>query len=145
MQCVRTNYDDDDIVVLFHNGANPFVTNEEIKDVITTARENGAAVVAHPTTDTIRTVSQNRFSQGAIDRSHLWNMQTPQAMKLDIADAAFAHAREHDFLGTDDVSLVEEIGGDVVVVSASQYNFKVTTPLDLLLAEAVLAHTKQNT
>jgi len=138
VECVCDNYDDEDIVVLFHNGANPFVSNEEIKRVADSARECGAAVVAHPTSDTIRRVDDDNVSQGVIDRSELWNMQTPQAIKLELAKEAFDNAREKDFLGTDDVSLVEELGGDVVIVEASDNNFKVTTPIDLALAEVIL-------
>ncbi len=138
VNCVCDNYDNDDIVVLFHNGANPFVTGEEIRNVASKARGYGAAVVAHPTKDTIRKVNDDNMSQGVVDRSELWNMQTPQAIKLELAKEAFDKAREKEFLGTDDVSLVEELGGDVVIVEASDNNFKVTTPIDLALAEVIL-------
>ncbi len=139
--CVCDHYDNEDVVVLFHNGANPFVSSDEIKRVADGARKHGAAVVAHPTSDTIRRVDDNNISRGVIERSELWNMQTPQAIQLELAKKAFDHAREKDFLGTDDVSLVEELGGDVVIVEASDNNFKVTTPIDLALAEVIV---KQN-
>ncbi len=138
VNCVCDNYDDDDVVVLFHNGANPFVSSEEIRNVANSARECGAAVVAHPTKDTIRKVNDDNVSQGVVDRSELWNMQTPQAIKLELAKEVFDTAREKNFLGTDDVSLVEELGGDVVIVEASDNNFKITTPIDLALAEVIL-------
>jgi len=139
--CVCDHYDNEDVVVLFHNGANPFVSSDEIKRVADGARKHGAAVVAHPTSDTIRRVDDNNISRGVIERSELWNMQTPQAIQLELAKKAFDHAREKNFLGTDDVSLVEELGGDVLITEASDNNFKVTTPIDLALAEVIV---KQN-
>ncbi|HIP49994.1 MAG TPA: 2-C-methyl-D-erythritol 4-phosphate cytidylyltransferase [Candidatus Pacebacteria bacterium] len=139
VKCVRDNYDNEDIIVLFHNGANPFVSEHEIKCVADAAHKNGAAVVAHPTKDTIRKVDNDNISKGVIDRSELWNMQTPQAIQLELALKAFDEAEEKDFIGTDDVSLVEELGGDVIIVEASDNNFKVTTPIDLALAEVILS------
>lgn len=138
VKCVCDNYDETDAVVLFHNGANPFVSEQEIRCVADAARDCGAAVVAHPTKDTIRRVDDDNVSKGVVDRSELWNMQTPQAIQLELALEAFDRADEKDFLGTDDVSLVEELGGDVVIVEASDNNFKVTTPIDLALAEVIL-------
>ena len=138
VRCVGEKCCEDDVVVLFHNGANPFVSNEEIRCVVSEARANGAAVVAHKTKDTIRRVDEDNKSKGVVDRSELWNMQTPQAIQLELALEAFENAKEKDFLGTDDVSLVEELNRDVVVVEASDNNFKITTPIDLALAEVIL-------
>jgi 2-C-methyl-D-erythritol 4-phosphate cytidylyltransferase len=127
-----------DLIVLFHNGANPFVTEDEIASVILNAKKNGAAVVAHKTKDTIRKVNPKGISLGVIDRKNLWNMQTPQAIKFPLAQKAFEKARRDNFLGTDDVSLVENLGKKVKVIEASENNFKITTPLDLELAKIVL-------
>jgi 2-C-methyl-D-erythritol 4-phosphate cytidylyltransferase len=138
VRCVGEKCCEGDVVVLFHNGANPFVSNEEIRRVADEARTNGAAVVAHKTKDTIRRVDEDNKSKGVVDRSELWNMQTPQAIQLELALEAFENAKEKDFLGTDDVSLVEELNRDVVVVEASDNNFKITTPIDLALAEVIL-------
>jgi 2-C-methyl-D-erythritol 4-phosphate cytidylyltransferase len=131
-----------DSVLVFHNGANPFATQNEIEEVIFTAKKFGAAVVAHKTKDTIRRVDKNGKSLGVIDRSQLWNMQTPQAIKFPLAVKAFLKAREDNFLGTDDVSLVERLGKKVKVIEASKNNFKVTTPIDLELAKIVLKNKK---
>ena len=81
-------------------------------------------------------------SVGVIDRSNLWNMQTPQAIKFPLAVKAFLKAKADNFLGTDDVSLVERLGKKVKVIEASQNNFKVTTPLDLELARIILRSKK---
>jgi len=138
VRCVYENVVGGDVVVLFHNGASPFVSSEEIKCVADEARDGGAAVVAHKTKDTIRKVDDDNVSKGVIDRSELWNMQTPQAIQLELALEAFDNADKKEFLGTDDVSLVEELGRDVIIVEASDNNFKVTTPIDLALAEVIL-------
>lgn len=130
------------MVVLFHNGANPFVTQDEIAEVILNAKKLGAAVVAHKTKDTIRRVSSARLSLGVIDRSSLWNMQTPQAINFTLAVRAFFKAKKDGFLGTDDVSLVERLGKKVKIIEASENNFKITTPLDLELAKIILKKIK---
>jgi 2-C-methyl-D-erythritol 4-phosphate cytidylyltransferase len=132
------------LIVLFHNGANPFVKREEIKSVIEATKKYGAAVVAHRTKDTIRQVDGRGISMGVIDRSGLWNMQTPQAIKFSLAKKAFQKAREDNFLGTDDVSLVERLGKKAKVIEASEYNFKITTPLDMELAKMVFKKNKDN-
>lgn len=126
------------MIVLFHNGANPFVSQEEIKNVVAGALKYGAAVVAHKTKDTIRKVDEANLSLGVLDRSNLWNMQTPQAIEFSLAFRAFEQAQVDGFLGTDDVSLVERMGRKVKIIESSENNFKVTTPLDLELARVVL-------
>lgn len=126
------------LVVLFHNGANPFVSQGEIYESIREAKRNGASVVAHRTKDTIRRVDKKGFSRGVIDRSDLWNMQTPQTIRFELAKEAFERARKDKFLGTDDVSLVERLGKKVKIIEASDDNFKVTTPRDLELARIIL-------
>jgi len=131
-----------DSILIFHNGANPFVAQNEIKEVILNTKKFGASVVAHKTKDTIRQVDKNGNSVGVIDRSNLWNMQTPQAIKFPLAVKAFLKAKADNFLGTDDVSLVERLGKKVKVIEASQNNFKVTTPLDLELARIILRSKK---
>lgn len=130
------------IILLFHNGANPFVSQKEIMNVVSNAKRFGAAAVAHKTKDTIRKVDERGLSLGTIDRNNLWNMQTPQAIKFPLALRVFKKAKYDNFLGTDDVSLVERFGGTVKIAEASENNFKVTTPLDLELAKVILKKLK---
>lgn len=130
------------VTLLFHNGANPFVTIKEIKNVITASKIDGAAVVAHKTKDTIRKVDENKFSKGVIDRNELWNMQTPQAIQLNLAKKSFEYAFQNDFEGNDDCSIVENYGKNVKIVEASDNNFKITTPIDLELAKVILNNNK---
>jgi len=129
-------------VVLFHNGANPFVTSEEITNSIINAKKYGASVVAHPTKDTIKEANKNGMVVKTLDRSKLWNMQTPQTIKFPLAYEAFTKASRDNFIGTDDVSLVERLGKKVKIIEASENNFKITTPLDLELAEIIIKNFK---
>lgn len=139
VRCVNKYYGHhNNVIVLFHNGANPFVENDEIQRVVCATKKHGAAVVAHKTKDTVRRAGHDGLSQGVIDRLGLWHMQTPQAIQLPLAVKVFDVADKDGFLGTDDVSLVERLGGDVVIVEASDNNFKVTTPIDLALARVIL-------
>jgi 2-C-methyl-D-erythritol 4-phosphate cytidylyltransferase len=64
-------------------------------------------------------------------------MQTPQTIEFKLAKKAFGKARKDGFIGTDDVSLVEKLGKKVKVIEASEFNFKITTPIDLELAEII--------
>jgi 2-C-methyl-D-erythritol 4-phosphate cytidylyltransferase len=126
------------MVLLFHNGANPFVTPLEISTCVVEAKKRGACAVAHKTKDTIREVNPRGLSIQVLDRSKLWNMQTPQAIQLALALRAFRKANTDNFLGTDDVSLVERLGKKVKIIEAAKNNFKLTTPLDLELAKIIL-------
>lgn len=128
----------DDDIILFHNGANPFFTEKEIEGVIAGAKKHGAAAVAHRTKDTIKRVSDEGRVVRTLERAGLWNMQTPQAIKMDLAVRAFKKAEEDNFLGTDDISLVENLGEKPLVIEASDNNFKITTPIDLKLAEIII-------
>lgn len=139
----KTIKDKTKTIVLFHNGANPFVTSEEISEVIVNAKKYGASAVAHPTKDTIKKVDKNGLVVETLDRSKLWNMQTPQAIKFPLAFKAFTKAEKDNFIGTDDVSLVERIGKKVKIIEGSKYNFKITTPLDLELAKIIIKGIKK--
>lgn len=124
-------------VVLFHNGANPFVSLGEIKETILAAQKFGAAAVALPATDTIKEVDEKKMVMKTLDRSKLWNMQTPQGLRLDWAKKAFEKAERDCFLGTDDISLAERLGKKAKIVLASPFNFKITRPIDLELAKII--------
>lgn len=133
----REGGNDKENFLLFHNGANPFVSEDEIKNSIEIARKYKACAVAHPTKDTIKKVDENRMVLKTLDRKKLWNMQTPQTIELKLAKKAFGKARKDNFVGTDDVSLVENLGEKVKIIEASEFNFKITTPIDLELAEII--------
>lgn len=126
-------------IVCVHNGANPLVSEKEITTTIAATKEYGAAVVAVPVKDTIRVVDGELFSVKTLDRKKLWAMQTPQCIRFDLAKEAFEKAFGDGFYGTDDVQLVERLGGRVKIVEGSYENFKITTPEDALAAEKVFS------
>jgi 2-C-methyl-D-erythritol 4-phosphate cytidylyltransferase len=127
-------------IVVFHNAANPLVTPQEISEVIKAAKQHGAAAVGVPARDTLRRVDGKGFSQGVVPREGVWQMQTPQAIKYELAVEAFNHAyaSKEPFKATDDVALVENLHKPVAIVKAHPHNFKVTIPEDIPIAEAAL-------
>jgi len=125
-------------VAIFHNGANPFITKQEISRCIGEAKKHGACAVAHPTKDTVKEVSEKGLVIRTLERKKLWNMQTPQAIQFNLAIKAFSKASRDNFLGTDDVSLVERLGGKVKIIEGSSNNFKITTPIDIKLAKIII-------
>ena len=129
-------------LVLVHDGARPFVEQETIGQAIEVAMKYGAAVVAVPVKDTIKTANAEAVVLKTLDRSSLWQIQTPQIFRRELLVSAHEQAAAAGFLTTDDAALIEWAGGSVRLVRGSYYNFKVTTPEDVLLAEAVAAGGK---
>lgn len=123
-------------LVLVHDAARAFVPAEVIDRVIAALSSADGAVPTLPVSDTIRTVGPSGELGGLVDRSGLLAMQTPQGFHREIL--VRAHAAARDDAATDDAALVEAIGGHVVAVAGDHRAFKVTVPLDLALAEAVL-------
>lgn len=125
-------------VVLVHDGARPFVKHEHIDKLVETAEQTGAAVLAVPVKDTIKRVEGSQVAE-TFDRSSLWAVQTPQAFRLSLLKKAHIEAESRGFLGTDDASLVERLDGcSVHVVEGAYTNIKLTTPDDLISAEAIM-------
>lgn len=124
-------------VVAVHDGARPLVAPDVIDSVVSAAYGNDGAVVGIPAKDTIKLV-RDGFIAGTLDRSQAWQMQTPQAFRFDVLVKAHEAARKEGFLGTDDAVLVERAGGKLKAVLGSDENIKITTPTDVLIAEAIL-------
>ncbi|HPX60638.1 MAG TPA: 2-C-methyl-D-erythritol 4-phosphate cytidylyltransferase [Deltaproteobacteria bacterium] len=124
-------------VVLIHDGVRPFVTEEMIRQSIQTALEGVGALVAVPVKDTIKSVSSGVVT-GTPPRETLWQAQTPQSFLFGQILKAHQQAEQDGFTGTDDAALIERCGGQVRVVAGSYRNIKITTPEDLVLAEAFL-------
>jgi 2-C-methyl-D-erythritol 4-phosphate cytidylyltransferase len=139
-------------VVLVHDAARPLVPVELVDAVAAAVRDGAEAVVpALPVTDTVKVVDESGHVAATPDRSGLRAVQTPQGFRREVLAAAHAAARAHgaepaDLMpdATDDAGLVERAGGKVLVVPGSEEGFKVTRPLDLLLAEALLARRRSN-
>jgi 2-C-methyl-D-erythritol 4-phosphate cytidylyltransferase len=131
----------DSDLVLVHDAARPLVTVELIEATLAAAAGEGvdAAIAATRVTDTIKQADGGGVVTQTLDRAGLWAVQTPQVFRrealeraLDVPDDVLAQA-------TDDAWLVERAGGRVVVVPSTPENLKITTPLDLDLAELLLA------
>lgn len=120
--------------VIIHDGARPLVTVDLIESGLAAARETGAAIAAVPVTDTIKLAGDDLVVQGTPDRRHLWAAQTPQVFRFDIITEAYRRAKGDV---TDDASLLEQLGHKVKLFMGSYDNIKITTPGDLILAEAL--------
>lgn len=120
------------------DGARPLVTPELIDRVITTAVRCGAAAPAVPVKDTIKTAGEGGVVEQTLDRSVLRAVQTPQVFESSLLKAALQDAIEKQVPITDDCSAVERLGKAVFLVDGDEENLKITTPTDLILAEAIL-------
>ena len=124
-----------------HDGARPLVSGELIDKVIRAAHSYGAAAPAIPVKDTIK-VFEGGFIAATPDRSTLRAVQTPQVMDRDLLLGALEKAEQEGTALTDDCSAVEHIGMRVRMVEGEERNLKVTTPLDLKIAELLLEEKK---
>ena len=120
------------------DGARPLVTPELIDRVISAAARCGAAAPAVAVKDTIKSVREDGTVAETLDRSVLRAVQTPQIFEGSLLKAALQAAVEGDIPVTDDCSAVERLGKRVYLVDGDEENLKITTPVDLILAEAIL-------
>ena len=124
-------------LIAIHDGARPLVPQEVIRDAVARAALTGAAAPAVPLTDTIKRTEDGLVAE-TVDRSQLWAVQTPQVFEAGLIKAATQKAIDDGELLTDDCGAVERMGMKVTLTSGSQENIKITTPLDLILGEAIL-------
>lgn len=128
-------------LVCLHDSARPMLTPELARRVINAAEHHGAATAGIPIKFTIKQSTEQGFVQHTPDRSTIWEIQTPQAMKRHLIVQGFEKAMEQNLTVTDDVSLVELLGHPVKLVEGSHSNIKITTPEDLIIAERLLEQT----
>jgi 2-C-methyl-D-erythritol 4-phosphate cytidylyltransferase len=124
--------------VAVHDAARPLVMPQQIERVFAIAREHGAAALAEPVTDTLKRADADRVVSGGVNREGLFAMQTPQVFSRDLLLSAYAGVAEMNLSITDEVSAVEHLGAKVALVPNNEFNFKITYPRDLVLAESVL-------
>ena len=126
--------------VLVHDAARPLLTVELAQACLDAleARDLDAAIAAAAVTDTIKETGADRVVERTLDRSRLWAIQTPQAFRRAALERALGQPDDVVAAATDDAALVEALGGRVGIVEAPRENLKVTTPLDLALAERLL-------
>ncbi|MBZ0137722.1 MAG: 2-C-methyl-D-erythritol 4-phosphate cytidylyltransferase [Planctomycetes bacterium] len=123
--------------VLVHDAARPFVTGEDLASLMDTTRRTGAAILAHPVRDTLKRVEFDKNVSETVTRAGLWSAQTPQAFRRKDLLKAFETQNKKDV--TDDAEIYALNGGKCAVVLGGAMNFKITTPEDLEVAEALLA------
>ena len=118
--------------VVLHDGARPLIAPELIAHTINTLKgtlDADGAIVATPSIDTLKVV-ENGCIVGTPDRRVFWNAQTPQVFRAGVYRRAHASALSEGFVGTDDSSLIERLGGKVLVVEGKRSNIKLTVPED---------------
>ena len=130
-------------VVVIHDGVRPLVTEGLIALCVDGARQFGAASLGVPLKDTVKSLRPDGWVEQTVDRSKLWLTQTPQAFRREIIQEAYRRAYRESFYGTDDASLVERMGVRVKMIPGEERNIKITTAEDLLIAEALLAASRQ--
>ena len=128
-------------LVAVHDGARPLVSWQMIDRVIRAANTYGAAAPAIPVKDTIKVVKGGVVEQTP-DRSNLFAVQTPQVFDFDLLRGALKKVEQEQLQVTDDCSAVEQMGMRVKIVEGDERNLKVTTPMDLKIAQMLLEETK---
>lgn len=131
-----TEANDDTDLLAIHDGARPFATPELIDSVIEAARLNLAAAPAIPVKDTVK-VAVDGIVRETPDRSMLFAVQTPQVFDAQLLRAALQSAIEAGVPLTDDCSAVERMGKEIYLTEGLEENIKITTPLDMILAQAI--------
>lgn len=126
--------------VAVHDGARPLLTPGLISRGLEAARAVGAAIAAMPAIETVKTVDASGTITGTPERSNLWLAQTPQVFRTSLLVSAYDALRERPDSpdATDCARLVELLGHPVKVYEGERTNIKITTPQDLLIAEAIL-------
>ena len=128
-------------IVVVHDGVRPLVGIDLLGSVVKAARHHGAAIAAIPAGDTVKRVERGLVTR-TLEREKIWLAQTPQAFHTSLLRRAYHEAVSDKTTVTDDAALVERLGAEVHLVLGSNDNIKVTTPTDLIIAEALLAQRR---
>jgi 2-C-methyl-D-erythritol 4-phosphate cytidylyltransferase len=126
-----------DDIILIHDGVRPLISTETIDAVISGVQEHGACIAAVPVKDTLKSV-RDGLIESTPERSCMWAAQTPQGFRCNLIVNAHEQALAHGFSATDDASVLEWYGHPVAIAEGSYTNLKITTPEDLILAQALL-------
>ena len=124
-------------LVAVHDGARPLISWQVIDRTVRAANTYGAAAPAIPVKDTVK-VAQGGIVKETPERKHLYAVQTPQVFDLDLLRGALKKAAADKAEITDDCSAVERLGMSVKIVEGDERNLKITTPIDLTIAKALL-------
>ena len=134
-QCPKADF------IAIHDGARPFVSGEAIEKTVKAAFQYGAAALAQPARDTVKTVDKDNFVVSTIDRNAVRLMQTPQVFRKSLYLEALLACDDPDSF-TDDCMLMENEGYKVKIVDSDSFNMKITLKEDLEMAEAVMKGRK---
>jgi 2-C-methyl-D-erythritol 4-phosphate cytidylyltransferase len=125
--------------VAIHDGARPLTTPKLIRACLKMAEQHGSACCASPIPDTVKRASIEQMVQESVERTGLWAMQTPQIFSSGLILQAYAALMAKHEMVTDEVSAVQKLGKKIALLKNEDWNFKITFPHDLELAEHVLA------
>lgn len=129
--------------VVVHDVARPMVKADLIKRALQGAKETGCAVVALPVADTLKKADEAQFVEKTVSREQLYSVQTPQVFSRKLLEEALRWAESRGLDATDEAGVVERMGHRVKLVDGSVFNFKVTRPQDLEMAEALMRYQKE--
>lgn len=124
--------------VAIHDGARPLTTAKLIRECLQLAKQHGSACVASPIPDTVKRASTEGVVTESVERTGLWAMQTPQIFASGLILQAYAALIAKHEMVTDEVSAVQRLGKRIALLKNHEWNFKITFPHDLELAEHVL-------
>ncbi len=124
--------------VAIHDGARCLITSEMIRDTVRGAYEYGAAVAAEKSRDTVKCADANECVEQSPDRNTIWLAKTPQIFLADMYRVAVYTAEKENIRATDDSMLAERLGFKVRLVDCGSENIKITVPMDVTIAEAIL-------
>ena len=125
-------------LIAIHDGARPLISQEVITRTILAAKQYRAAVPAVPSTDTLKAVDEKGMIIGTVDRATTVRVQTPQIFEADLIKGALTKAAEKGLALTDDCAAMDMMGVKTFVVEGDPENIKITTPNDLVSAEAIV-------
>ncbi len=126
--------------VMIHDGARPFIKEETILKCLLMTKEKKASIVAVPVKDTVKICdSQSRVVEKTPNRNCLWSVQTPQSFEYKLLMQAYDYAQKQNLQVTDDSMIVEAFGKEVYIVEGEDTNIKITTPIDIIIGESILA------
>lgn len=137
--CRDTDY------VFIHDGARPFVDCEMLKRGLECVKIHGACAAGVPSKDTVKIIREDGSVLETPDRKYVWNIQTPQVFSYELVYGAYEKALSGECAGiTDDAMVVEKYGMQKVYLYEGAYeNIKITTPEDLIVAEAFVKKNKK--
>jgi len=124
--------------VAVHDAARPLITPKQIERAFEQCRIHGAAALAQPVNDTLKRADADLLVIGSVDRRQLYAMQTPQIFERKLLESAYGAVYAENILVTDEVSAVERLGYKVALVLDADFDFKITYPRDLPVADFIL-------